>query len=130
MTTHQQEDGRDYDRDGILKDGERYRRPMTLMDAEQQDVAAITRAALASAYPSPSGALHRPGTVIGDGVQAEIAATERDVRRNLRLDELSTAWKNPPPEEVQKDNAPVADVEAAAAARDQRLQDAWKGPAA
>lgn len=127
-TQTQTEDERRYDGDEILRDGQTYRRPMTVMDAEH--VAAITRATMASAYPSTtSGVLHRPGTIVADGIQAELAATERAVRRDLRLDELSSAWRNPPPAEAQRDTAAVADVEAAAAARDQRLQDAWKGAA-
>jgi hypothetical protein len=130
MTTDQQEDGRDYDRDEILKDGERYRRPMTLMDSKQQeDAAAITRAALASAYPSASGALHRPGTIVSDGIEGQLAAAERAARRDLRLDQLSERWRDPPTQEhqagVQQDQA-SDDAELRLHARKKKLEAAWQ----
>jgi hypothetical protein len=125
--TQQQENARRYDRDGVLKDGERYRAPMLLMDAAHQEVIDITRKALAE--PS-AGALHKPGTIVADGIDAELAATEREVRRDLRLDALSNAWRNPPAQEAQAKPSPVADREAAALQRDARLENAWKGTAA
>jgi hypothetical protein len=130
MTTAQTEDARRYDRDDVLKDGERYRSPLLLMDAAHQEVIDITRKALADSYAPSAGALHKPGTIVADGIEAELAATEREVRRDLRLDALSNAWRNPPAQEAQATPGPVADREAAAAARDARLENAWKGTAA
>jgi hypothetical protein len=50
--------------------------------------------------------------------------------RDDRLDKMQDAWKNPPPLEIKKDAAvPLADVDVAAARRDQRIRDAWKGAA-
>jgi hypothetical protein len=105
MTTTQKEDARRYDPDGILKDGERYRAPMLMMDAAQDDAAAITRAALASAYQPGAG--HRPGTIVADGIQGQLAATERQVRRDLRLDAQQQLWRNPPPLEIKNDADPA-----------------------
>jgi hypothetical protein len=128
--TQQQEDARRYDREGVLKDGERYRAPLLLMDAAHQDFIDITRNALADSYTPSAGVLHKPGTIVADGIEAELAAVEREVRRNLRLDQLSDAWRNPPAQEAAAKPGPVADREAAASARDARLQNAWKGAAA
>jgi hypothetical protein len=93
-STKTTEDARRYDREGILQDGERYRAPMLLMDAAQEDAAAITRAAVASAYQPGAG--HRPGTIVPDGIQGQLAATEHQVRRDLRLDAQQEAWKGAP----------------------------------
>jgi hypothetical protein len=90
-STKTTEDARRYDREGILQDGERYRAPMLLMDAAQEDAAAITRAAVASAYQPGAG--HRPGALVADGIQSQLTATERQVRRDLRLDAQQEAWK-------------------------------------
>src|SRR3977135_524478 len=97
MTSTQTEDARRrYDREGVLKDGETLRVPVMMMDG-MPDIAAITRKALADAYqPSASGVLHKPGTLVVDGIQAQIDATERQVRRDLRLDAQQDAWKGAP----------------------------------
>jgi hypothetical protein len=130
MTTAQTEDARRYDREGVLKDGERYRPPLLLMDAAHQDVIDVTRKALAESFAPSAGALHKPGTIVADGIEAELAATEREVRRELRLDQLSNAWRNAPAQEAEAKPGPVADREAAALQRDARLENAWKGAAA
>jgi hypothetical protein len=98
-----------------------------LMDG-MPDIAAITRQAFADA--DDTGIMHRPGPIksnLGDAIAATLA-----VLRDDRLDQQQEAWRNPPPleinAEVKKDAvAPVADVDAAAAARDQRVRDAWRG---
>ena len=131
MTTTQTEDARrPYDGEGLLKDGETLRVPVMMMDG-MPDIAAITRKALADAYqPSASGMLHKPGSLIADGVQAQIAATEREVRRDLRLGKLTDAWRNPPAAEVKKDTAaPTTDLDAFHERRNARIADAWKGAA-
>jgi hypothetical protein len=135
MTTAQTEDARRYDREGVLKDGETFTAPMLLMDAAHQDVIDATRKAITSAYePSASLAGHRPGTMTVDGIQGELAATERQVRRDLRLDQQQELWRNPPPLEINAEvkmdavaNVTAADAETAAEARDARIRDAWKG---
>jgi hypothetical protein len=111
----------------LMPDGGRVFVKMTMMDAAP-DIAAITRAAMADAGV---GALHKPGTLLADGVQAQIAATAREVRRDLRLDQLSDAWRNPPAQEAVVDNkaAPQIDLEAFHDKRNARLADAWKGAA-
>jgi hypothetical protein len=130
MTTAHEDAARRYDRDGVLKDGETLRVPVMMMDGNP-DIAAITRKALADAYqPSASGVLHKPGTLVADGIQAQIDATERQVRRDLRLDQLTDAWRNPPSAEVKKDTAaPTTDLDAFHERRNARIADAWKGAA-
>ena len=110
----------------IMPDGGRVFVKMTMMDAAP-DIAAITLAAMTDAGV---GALHKPGMLVVDGIQAQIAAAEREVRRDLRLERLSDAWRTPPAAEVKKDAAaPTVDLDALHAARNARLADAWKGAA-
>ena len=111
----------------IMPDGGRVFVKMTMMDASP-DIAALTRAAMADAGV---GALHKPGTLVADGVQAQIDATAREVRRDLRLDKLSDAWRNPAAQQVVADinAAPQIDLEAFHDKRNARLADAWKGAA-
>jgi hypothetical protein len=140
MTTTQTEDARRrYDREGILRDKETFRAPLLLMDAEQEDAAAITRAALASAYQPGAG--HRPGAIVADGIQGELAATERQVRRDLRLDAQQDAWKGAPDpahmpqvkaaQSTAGKGAPGQDIdlEDFHAKRNARTANAWKGAA-
>jgi hypothetical protein len=111
----------------IMPDGGRVLVKMTMMDGAS-DIAAITRAAMDDAG---TGALHKPGTLVADGIQAVLAATAREVKRDLRLDKLSDAWRNPPAQEAVADNkpAPQIDLEAFHDKRNARLADAWKGAA-
>jgi hypothetical protein len=140
MTTTQTEDARRRcDRNEVLKDKEVYRAPLLLMDG-MPDIAAITRKALADAYqPSAPGALHKPGTLAADGIQAQLAATERQVRRDLRLDAQQDAWKGAPdpahspdiksPQTLANKSAPgqEIDLEDFHAKRNARIANAWKG---
>jgi hypothetical protein len=72
--------------------------------------------------------MHRPGYV-KTGISDVIAKTQQ-VLRDDRLDKMQDAWRNPPTAEVKQDAAaPLADVDAAAARRDQRVRDAWKAGA-
>lgn len=111
----------------VLPDGGRVSVKVMMMDGAP-DVATITRAAMADASV---GGGHKPGTIVADGVQAQIAATEREVRRDLRLEKLSDAWRNPPVQQVMADNTvqPQIDLEAFHDKRNARLADAWKGAA-
>jgi hypothetical protein len=141
MTNTQTEDARRrYDREGVLKDGETFRAPLLLMDAAQEDAAAITRKALADAYqPSASGAGHRPGTIVADGIQAQLAAAERQVRRDLRLDAQQDAWKGAPdpahspdiksPQTLANKSAPgqEIDLEDFHQKLNAKKRNAWKG---
>jgi hypothetical protein len=111
----------------IIPDGGRLSVRMTMMDGAT-DIAAITRAAMADAA---AGVLHKPGTIVADGIQGELAAVEREVKRNLRLDKLSDAWRTPPAQEAVADSkAPSQiDLEDFHEKRNARLADAWKGAA-
>ena len=111
----------------ILPDGGRVRIPMLMMDGVP-DIADITRRAFADAPDASDGIMHRPG-YIRSSISDAIAKTQQ-VLRDARLDQQQELWRNPPPLEIKKDAAaPVADVDAAAARRDQRVRDAWKAGA-
>lgn len=117
-----------YDRDGnllpegsILPDGGRMVIGTLMMD---------------SAAGNPSLIGHRPGGLdVGDGVQRQLADVAREVRRDLRKEKLSDAWRNPPAIETK---APVKDarvpvqptadaIEAMHDRRNARLESAYKG---
>ena len=125
MTTTQTEDVRRRNLQGVLQDGEVLRAPLLLMDSAIQETADQVRKAFADA---DDGIMHKPGYV-KTGISDAIAKTQQ-VLRDDRLDKMQDAWKNPPPLEIKKDAAvPLADVDVAAARRDQRIRDAWKGAA-
>jgi hypothetical protein len=111
----------------IIPDGGRVSIRMTMMDGAP-DIAALTRAAMADA---DAGVRHKPGTIVADGIQGQLAAVERQVKRDLRLDKLSDAWRNPSAQQVVADSkaAPEIDLEAFHDKRNARLADAWKGAA-
>jgi hypothetical protein len=111
----------------VMPDGGSLKVKMTLMDGAP-DIAALTRAAMADA---DAGVRHKPGTLVADGIQAELSATEREVRRDLRLDKLGDAWRTPPAQQVVADSTvpPQNDLEAFHDKRNARLTNAWKGAA-
>jgi hypothetical protein len=122
-----------YDRNGnlidnqIVPDGGRLRVPQMMMDAATIDIAEITRRAMANQQPP----LHAPGFVPVSLTDAEIEA--RELARDQRKSKLSDAWRNPPAIDAslaKKDEAtPATDSEARYAARDKRLENAWRGAA-
>jgi hypothetical protein len=109
--------------DTVLREDGRVRVPMMLTDSATVNVADIMRKALADTAPQ---ALHKPGSLA-------ITDADREAREKIldaRDQRLTSAWKHPAAAEVKKDAAaPLADVDAAAARRDQRVRDAWKGAA-
>jgi hypothetical protein len=113
--------------DRPLRDGERVRVPVVLMDSASPDIAEITRRALADAGDGP---LHRPGPAR----IADAANVTREVLYGDRCDRLSDAWRTPPvqdaPAAITPASATAADVDAVWALRNKRLEDAWKGAAA
>jgi hypothetical protein len=74
---------KDDDDDPVLRDGERMRVPMTMMDSWQ-------RARLHDGHGNPVG--HRPGFVVSDGVTSEERQRIRDAY-DAYEGELTTAWK-------------------------------------
>jgi hypothetical protein len=111
----------------VMPDGGSLKVKMTLMDGAL-DIAALTRAAMADADASVR---YKPGTIVADGIQGELAAVERQVKRDLRLDKLTDAWRAPPAQQVAADSKapPQIDLEAFHDKRNARLADAWKGVA-
>lgn len=108
---------------GPLRDGEVLRVPYLLMDGAPPDIAAITRAALSDSQAQPTG-MHRPGAAV-------LTDADRDAResaRDQRKAKLSDAWRNPSPvaAHIEK-HAPTTPTGDAAARRDARLRDAWRG---
>jgi hypothetical protein len=119
--------GNKIDEDRPLRDGERVKVGVLLMDHAPPDLAEISRLALADAGDGP---LHRPGPArISDA-----ATITREGLYGDRCDRLSDAWRTPPaqdaPAPITPASATAADVDAARALRDKRLEDAWKGAAA
>jgi len=112
---------------GIVKDGECVVRPMILMDAASLGIAETTERAIAdAALPQP---LHRPGQI---GISDALADT-REQLRDDRKRRLSDAWRNPPAPldaaavaNAQTTSPAAPDSEARYAARDARLENAWK----
>lgn len=111
--------------DTIMRDGGRVFVRMTMMDAAPAIITEATRMALADS--NPDTARHAPGSVA-------ISDADRDAKEKLlgaRDQRLADAWRNPPPEDQPSAQpAPTADSEARYAARDARLEQAWKGAAA
>jgi hypothetical protein len=107
--------GNKIEEDRPLRDGERIKVGVLLMDSASPDIAAITRQAMADA---------------GDGRMTDDANAAREQIYHDRDDRLSNAWRNPPAQDAPAATTPatatVADVEAALAQRDQRLTDAWR----
>lgn len=112
------------DDDHVLRDGERIRVRVSMMDTASVDVAEIARRAFVDVTGVP---MHRPGyaqVIDADQEKAADAAWDRKVKLT------GDAWKHPPAIAIKKDAAViplVADSEAAAQRRDARLEQAWKG---
>jgi hypothetical protein len=109
----------------IMPDGGRVFVRMTMMDAAPADLPDAARRSLADS--NADTARHAPGGIA-------LSDADRDTREKLldaRDKRVADAWRNPPPEDQPgAQPAPTADAEARYAARDARLEQAWKGAAA
>jgi len=108
--------------DKIMKDGERYRIPIHLMDSLQRSV-------VADASKRTATARHSPGSVALTGADRQTRATMYQAADA----KLSSRWKNPPAldapqpvKDVRPTPAPATDMAARYQAVDKKLTERWR----
>jgi hypothetical protein len=112
-----------YDDDDVVRDGERVRVPLTMMD--QQQIADLKQrygktSKLYDGFGNPAG--HRPGFVFGDTTPAdELRVADA---YEAYCERTSNAWKQPTQEPAQPQHRDAASDPREAYMR--RLSEAWR----